>query len=64
MRSREGIFMTKRIWGTPERKLNSYNCGWLHTYYESMGTIVVKEEIQFPTERANLLLKYYGRINP
>jgi len=56
--------MTKRIWGTPERKLNSYNCGWLHTYYESMGTIVVKEEIQFPTERANLLLKYSGRINP
>lgn len=55
--------MTKRIWGTPEKPLTGYTCGYLHEYYEQMGTIRVKEDILFLKIRNQLINKYEGRIN-
>jgi len=34
----------KRIWGDEVRPFTSYNCGSLHSYYEQMGKIKIKDD--------------------
>ena len=46
------------IWGLDKKAMSSYTCGDLHAFYETLGTVRIKEDDLFPDIRRRLQNKF------